>query len=161
MTGQMTITIGLARCGKTTFAEKWQKENPKGIVLEQDEFRNGVYGTRFRLEGEELVRASLITAVRALLPRYDLLVVDTHTGYWNVRQLLTISPTAKAVIFHTPLEVCKHRAIETGQIDLLNSLDRMWENLKITLPMIAKNEIKLDFEEIGPEFRWIRNGYWG
>lgn len=160
--GRLYFTIGLSRCGKTTFAEEWGNQERNRIVLEQDHFRISTYGIRFRLEGEELARGAFITAIRAcLLKGYDVLAVDTHSGYWNVNQLLMIDPNAKAYIFHTPKEVCIQRAIETNQPDLVSSIERMWSNLLITLPRITHGQIILkDFEEFGPEFRWIRNGYW-
>lgn len=158
---QLFFTIGLARAGKSSFAKRWKSEGNNRVVLEQDNFRAGTYGVRFRLEGEELARGSFIVAIRALLlGGYDVLAVDTHTGYWNVNQMLMIDPKAQATIFHTPLEVCKERALADNMPDLLPSLDRMNKNLSITLPMISREEIKLNYEEIGPNFRWIKNGYW-
>ena len=160
--GTLSFSIGLARSGKSTFIEEWQKKTPNSVILSGDAVRFSLSGQRFQLEVEPLVKPHMIIAAKALLHvGMNVFWDDTNTHHVNVEDILRIDPNAKAYIFHCPIEVCIQRCYDTNQLDVVDSIKRMNDNLSVTLPMIARGDIKLNnFEEIGPKFRWIREGYW-
>jgi predicted kinase len=130
---RLYFTIGLPRSGKSTFAADWQKKFPKRVVLSGDDFRLAVYGKRFQYEGEPIVRASLITAARALLHAgYEVLIDETNTTSPHVYDILNIDPDATAYIFSVTPEECIDRAIDCEQLDLIEPIKRMNENLMTT-----------------------------
>lgn len=159
---KLSIQIGLARSGKSTFCKRWIQEGENRVVLSGDDFRWSISNQRFKLEDEQKVRESLVIATKALLHGgYEVMVDETNTTEYHIRELMAISPKSfKAYINHCPIEICKQRAISCGQEDLLPSLDRMWANLQVTLPKIASNKIDIEYEEMGPIIRWIKSGYW-
>ncbi len=141
---RLSFCIGLARCGKSTYANRWNSEGTNRVVLAGDDFRFAVYNQRFQIEGEELVRASLITAARALYRAgYNILIDDTNTSPASIRHILNIDSNATAIIFQTPMEVCVARAIEHSQFDLPPSIKRMAKNLEVTLEQIKSKEIPI------------------
>lgn len=141
---RLSFCIGLPRCGKSTYCSRWNNEGTNRVVVAGDDFRFAIYNQRFQIEGEELVRASLITAARALYRAgYQVMIDETNTSGASIRHILNIDPNATAIIFQTPLEVCIARAIEHSQFDLPPSIHRMSKNLEITLEQIKNKEIPI------------------
>ena len=128
--GKLTILIGLPRCGKSTWARKHSSTN-NAIVLSGDDFRLAITGQRFCLNSELHVRANLITAAKALLVNNNVIVDETNTTYYNQRQLLDLTPNPDIVLWHTPKELCIERAKDCNQYDLIPSIERMNDNLRI------------------------------
>ncbi len=141
--GRLSFTIGLPRGGKSTFCRTWlnefddDKPSRKRVVLSGDDFRYAVYDQRFSAVGEELVRGCLITAARALYRAgYHVMIDETNTTPYHIRQILSIDPNAIAIYFTTPVQTCIVRAIDCNQQDLIDPIKRMYENLKITMAQI-------------------------
>lgn len=151
----LTFLVGLPRSGKSTFAESWRLENPNRVILSGDDFRHAVYNQRFSIVGDELVRACLITAARAMLYQgRDVLIDETNTSTTHQLQILAIDPKAKCYYINMNPEICKQRAIECNQQDLLPSIDRMAKNLSISLPIL---DGLTDYEELHLYQKWFRN----
>lgn len=153
---ELTVLIGLPRAGKSTWAKKWVKEGSNRVVLSGDSFRLAITGERFNIDSEPFVRASLITAVKALLIQgLDVAVDETNTSQYHQDQLLYLAPNPNIVIFWTPKAVCQERAIDCNQYDLIPSIERMENNLQDFRESVLKGEInkkinKNSVEEIGP-----------
>jgi predicted kinase len=147
--GKISFMIGLPRSGKSTFAEKWKNEKPNRVVLNGDNFRYAIYNKRFQVIGEELVKSSLITAARALyISGYDVLIDETHTTTSNILSVLAIDEDATAYFIKTPSEVCKQRAIACGQEDLVPVIQRMTENLVITVQEMDSGRLTINRFEV-------------
>src|SRR5688572_33094149 len=102
----LLFMIGLARSGKSTWADKWlngdygtphfeselhfvrhispkpkfkSPSNPR-VVVSGDDIRKALYGQRYNSHMEEYIFAIEHTMIKALLDRgHDVLVDDTHT----------------------------------------------------------------------------------
>ncbi len=153
---ELTILIGLPRAGKSTWAKKWVKEGNNRVVLSGDSFRLAITGERFNIDSEPFVRASLITAIKALLIQgLDVAVDETNTSEYHQNQLLHLSTNPNIVIFWTPKCVCQERAVDCNQYDLLPSIERMENNLQEFRENVLKGDAnpkinKKNVEEIGP-----------
>lgn len=153
---KLNFTIGLPRSGKSTFCRKWKEQGRHYIVLSADDFRFAISGQRFQIDGEPFVRATLLAAAKALIRSGNTILIDeTNTSRYNIEQILNIDKNAFAYIFYTTPDICKERAIDCNQSDLLPAIDRMDENLKTTIPLIKSNVINLDYAEIGLNERWL------
>lgn len=147
--GKLYFTIGLPRSGKDTFTKKWREEEKNRVVLSGDLFRYAIYDRRYSRVGEELVRASVITAARALLlDGYDVLINDTNTSYTSIVQILNVDENATAYFLDTPAEVCIERAIKTGQEDLIKPINEMLHNLEWTINEIGLGNLKIKNIEV-------------
>lgn len=122
--------VGPARCGKSTYCDKLIKENPGFAVVSTDDIRASLHGMRYASFAEGMCYAIKSIMIRSLLRRGMSVIVDgTHTTRESVMRVLEIDPTATAVIFDTPVEVCKERAIATNQSDLVGVIERHAQNL--------------------------------
>lgn len=165
--GNLYATIGLARSGKSTLANKWLhfavnildncdwtdkyvsngKENPRVVVC-SDDIRLALYGERFRKEGEEAVHAIQGVMIRSLLYRgHDVLVDGTHTTENSLMRLLRIDPRCRFVYVDTSPEECKEIAVKTEQIDLIPVIDRMYANLQdLCMWAVSRENINKEIE---------------
>lgn len=162
MESQLSILIGLPRSGKTTFSKKWKNEGNNRVVVSGDDVRYATYNQRFCLEGEERVRENFIVTIKTLLHAgYDVLADETNTSIPHITDLIFLSRyPIKAYINHCHVDTCVERAKRCGHIDLIPSIHRMYSNLYKTLPLIYSGKLKLDYEELGPEFLYMKTGYW-
>lgn len=145
--GRLTFLIGLARSGKSTISNKWLNNEidilrgeykykclscescrPPRVVLCRDDLRLAC-GSLFNTYLEGYIAACAQTTARALLLRHDVLLDETHTTRGSILQAFELDIDANWYFVNTPPEVCKERAICTGQEDLLPVIDRMFENL--------------------------------
>jgi len=172
-TNTLTITIGLPRSGKSTWTQEWAK-HPNRVVLRFDDFRHVITGQRFFSGAEDHVRSAVFTAAKALLKAgYDVLLDDTFTSEVNIERACFIHPFVYAVVFTTPIEVCKERAISTNQSDLILPIERMNNNLQNTLIKIKEGKFnfvdvfyqpypigykKIKDLEVGEKFRGLTGG---
>lgn len=161
MESQLSILIGLPRSGKTTFSKKWRLENKNRVVVSGDAIRFGVYGERFKLEEEYKVREHFLVTIKALLhDGYEVLADETNTSVQHITDLSNLSKfPLKAYINYCPKEICIDRAKKCGQEDLIPSIERMDKNLYTTLPLIYNGKLKLDYEELGLEYSYMKTGY--
>jgi hypothetical protein len=150
--GGLTIACGCARAGKTTFAKKWQSYedhetlnemynrrifdhpslflNPRVVVC-MDKFRLALYGTRYNGYLEGLVSFLKPVILNWLLDSgYDVYSDGTNTTASSLKRLFQLDPNAKVVFFDTEPQICKERAAQTNQSDLVPIIDRMYNNLK-------------------------------
>jgi len=77
-----------------------------------------------------------------LLQGYDVLVDDTHTTDESILRLLEIDVNATYFYVDTSINVCKDRAVDTKQEDLIPIIDRHWANIYnhgLTLDSRIKN----------------------
>lgn len=150
--GKLFFCIGLPRCGKSTFCQKWANGDilskvsvdydsdnmsykinrlVKRVVVNVDEIRLSLHGNRYEPLAETMVFAITHVMIRTLLNQgYDVIVDETNTTEISIQRLLEIDPNATPIFIDTPIEECKKRAIETGQPDLLPVIDRIYGNLQ-------------------------------
>ena len=86
-------------------------------------------GHRYNWFSEPLVFSQVQIAIRALLMDYDVLVDDTHTTVESVKRILEVEPDAIPIPIKTDPAICKGRALNTGQRDLIPVIDRMSVNM--------------------------------
>jgi hypothetical protein len=144
---RLYILIGLARSGKSTIAHKYNNyeisfdESGKIIIPVQtceprvvvcgDEFRLAL-GHRYNSYVEGIVASHVQLAVRALLRNSNVLLDETNTNKNSLIKWLEEDIKAIPVFVNTPASVCKERAINSNQSDLLPIIDRMNINLTQT-----------------------------
>lgn len=116
-------TVGLPRSGKSTFAKKL-----KFIRINRDQIRLSLYGQRFFRGGEGFVSAITNTMLSVLNEENDIVLDECNL----TRKKRLTHPNAYWVYFNTDAEVCKKRAIETNQEDLVDVIDNM--NMSIEPP---------------------------
>ena len=125
------FTVGPARCGKSTFCDKYIQKSPNTAVVSGDDIRASLHGLRYSSFAEGMCYAIKSIMIRSLLRRgMDVIVDGTHTTRESVLRILEIDPKAFAVMFDTPVEVCKQRAIDTNQPDLVGVIERHARNLR-------------------------------
>lgn len=124
----MTIMCGLPRSGKSTWVKENKNENE--VILSADELRYLIYNQRFWTDGEPMMWAVHGIILKMLLKQGVDIIVDETNVTKSIRS--KIIKLAKeydyeitGIEFNTPKEICKERAIKTGQEDLLDVIDRM------------------------------------
>jgi hypothetical protein len=151
--GNLYFTIGLPRSGKSTECKSWLNyqaeiihnkkvgrfhdmchyipDNMPRVVVTPDHWRLAL-GHRYNWFVEPIVFSHVQIAIKALIADYDVLVDDTHTTIESLKRIYECSPNAIGVPMGTTAEICKERAIKTGQPDLCIVIDRMSINMSIT-----------------------------
>lgn len=149
---KLYFTIGLPRSGKSTECKNWlRKENDINttgrlgnfvhklfghfdvddrIVVSPDRWRLAL-GHRYNWFVEPVVFSHIQIAVRGLLIDYNVILDDTNTTPESIKRIYEVDPDAIAIPIATPAEVCKERAIKTGQPDLATVIDRMSINMSL------------------------------
>lgn len=153
--GKLAFLMGLPRSGKSSIAEKWtrrqiqfnsvrrfvdnecennftdevnvQSGRPRVVVC-SDNIRLAL-GHRWNSLAEGFVDATKHTMIRALLQNHDVLVDGTHTTPSHIKRLFEIDSEAEFIFVDTPPGICRVRAEETGQTDLLPVIDKMAHQL--------------------------------
>jgi len=109
------------------YHENMGEQTPRVLVC-ADKIRLSM-GHRWNSNVEDYVSAVKNTMIKTLLQDHDTICDGTHTTIGSIKKLLTLDPDAQFVLIDTPVEVCKQRAIATGQEDLLPVIDRMAKQL--------------------------------
>lgn len=134
--GKLAFLIGLPRSGKSSVAKEWLKgkiqfvsprrseENKPRVVVCADDIRLA-FGHRWNSLAEGFVDATKHTMIRALLQNHDVLVDGTHTTLSHIKRLFEIDAEAEFFFIDTSPGLCKIRAEETEQYDLIPVIDRM------------------------------------
>lgn len=137
--GKLHFLIGLQRSGKSTWATHWMRKKPivkDGIVFPRavvcaDNIRLAVTGQRYNRRAESTVFMIKQYMIETLLSRGHYVLVDgTHTTETSIRRILEIDRDATWTIINTPVAICKKRAMETNQPDLVPVLDRTNQQMK-------------------------------
>lgn len=127
---KLYFTIGMPRCGKSTFCDKFVSEQPNRVIVCSDDIRKALHGKRYEPLAETMVFAIKHVMIRAHLSRGATVIVDgTHSTDISIKRLLEIDENAVAIVFDTPKEVCIQRAIDCGQNDLIPAINRIESNL--------------------------------
>lgn len=122
---KLIVLVGLPRSGKST----WAREQGLPIVC-PDAVRLAVHGERFLAKAESIVWVLVHIMVEALfLAGNDTLIIDaTNVTTKRRREWETKFGHMAEIefkVFDTSPSVCKRRAIDTNQKDLLDVIDRM------------------------------------
>ena len=129
--GKLSFMCSTPRAGKSTYAKKWAAEKPMRVVVCGDAIRLALHGSRYNPLAETIVFGMQHIFIRSLLQQgYDVLFDDTNSSRISIQRLLEIDANATPVFIYTPVEVCKQRAIESGQEDLIEVIDRIDKNIK-------------------------------
>lgn len=137
--GKLYFTIGLARSGKSTFAQQWRKNGDVihsdgvgeyRVIVNDDAIRLALHGKRWLGSAEPIVHGIEPIMVKALLiAGHTVLLDNTHTTEKAISKVFWIDPDAQVFYIDTPVSVCLQRAIDTGQEDLVPVIRRMDNNL--------------------------------
>lgn len=129
--GKLYMTVGSARCGKSTYCTNWVKEKTNRVIVCSDDIRKALHGNRYASYSEGMVYAIKGIMIRALLSRgFDVIVDGTHTSRESVKRILEIDPDAVAILFDTDEETCIERAKTTNQEDLIPVIQGQFRNLE-------------------------------
>lgn len=118
--------VGLPRSGKSTRAMQLSIALHAPVV-ERDSIRLALYGLPYRPEGEGMVKALDDLFIKTLFHTgYTTVIVD-ETNFSKAARQRRIHPDWETsfVVVDTPADVCKERAIITGQEYLLSVIDEM------------------------------------
>jgi predicted kinase len=128
--GKLYFTVGAARCGKSTYCNRWVKEAPNRVIVCSDDIRKAISGDRFNSLTEGYVQAIKYTMIRAYLDRgFDVIADGTHTTEQHMYELLRIDNNAQYILIDTKKNICIQRAKDTNQSDLKHVIDRHFENM--------------------------------
>lgn len=127
--GTIIILVGLPRSGKST----WSKE--QGLpIISKDAIRLALHGKRYDAWVEPMVSGLTPLFVDAMFQAgHDIIILDecnvtpSHRNKWRNRGY-----NIKIKLIDTPIDVCKHRAVITGQEDLIPIIDSMYTDLDIS-----------------------------
>lgn len=127
MAKTLICTMGLPRCGKSTWAR-----NQPFPVLSPDAIRLALHGQRFWGPGEKMVWALVPMMIRTLFESgNDTIILDaTNVSRWQRDQWQSAEWDT---VFHhidTPADVCVVRAIATEQPDVVEVIADMVEKFE-------------------------------
>ncbi len=124
---KLIAMVGLPRSGKSTIVAALSQELGAPIVR-RDAIRLALHGQRYEKLAEPMVKAISSTMIRALfLSGHTTVIVDETNFSAAARRSLESSEwnTVFYPVLTSP-DICKERAIATGQPDLLPVIDAMW-----------------------------------
>jgi predicted kinase len=119
--------VGLPRSGKSTIVKQLSKELCAPVVR-RDDIRLALHGRRYESLAEEFIKAISDVMLRSLILSGHKTIIVDETNYSRAARERLKGPDRNVVFYEvpTPPEVCKERAIATGQHDLLDVIDDMW-----------------------------------
>lgn len=133
MNGKLIVLLGCARSGKSTLAKKLALECPMRVIANADTVRLSVHGQRYLRETEPLIHYINTIMIKSLyMNGHEVIIDETNTTIDNIRKWLEIDINARFIYLNTSPEICKKRAYETNQSDLVEKgvIDRMYRNLQ-------------------------------
>jgi tRNA uridine 5-carbamoylmethylation protein Kti12 len=118
---------GLPRSGKSTIVADLSDAFQAPIVR-RDAIRLALHGLRFKAEAEPMVKAMSLYMIRALFLAGHEHVICDETNFSRAARKSLESPEWDILYYevNTSPDVCKERAIATGQPDLIPVIDEMW-----------------------------------
>lgn len=147
---ELTITCGLPRSGKTTWA-KQQQEQGGWVRICPDDIRRAVHGQQFIATVEPYIWAIAETMVRThLIGGCKVLLDATNTTRERRRQWQRIAQEFRCsfTIFWiaTPFHLCEHRNHGNGAIPA-NVLTRMHQQFEV--PTQAEGQVLIPVANVG------------
>ena len=128
---RLIVLQGNTRSGKSTYANRWAREDIMRVVINSDSLRLALTGQRYNYLAESVVFSMKYVFIRALLKQgYTCLVDGTNSSDISIQRILEIDPKAEFVLIDTPTEVCIKRAIDTHQEDLIPVIERIGKNIE-------------------------------
>ena len=127
MNKTLICTMGLPRCGKSTWARDTLLP-----VISPDAVRLALHGQRFWAPGEKMVWALVPMMVRALFESGNKVVVldATNLTRWQRDQWQSDEWETVFHFIDTDAATCAARALITDQPDLVEVIDRMVEEFE-------------------------------
>lgn len=119
--------MGLPRSGKTTIVKQLMDKH-KAPVVRRDDIRLALHGQRYVSPAEPFVKAISDVMIRSLFLSGHEVVICDETNYSRATRDYHKSNAWRTVFYEVPTtpDVCKERAIATGQPDLIPVIDSMW-----------------------------------
>jgi predicted kinase len=129
----ITLLVGLPRSGKTTWVElnnEFNFNGKKQVIISADKLRYLIYNQRFWSDGEPMMWAVRKIMLKSLIEQgVDIIVDETNTTKKARQEIIKLATKygyhIKALVFDIDAEVCRQRAIESNQEDLIPIIDRM------------------------------------
>lgn len=127
----LIATVGLPRSGKTTILRPLAEKLGAPIV-KKDDIRLALHGQRYVAESEDFVRAIAKVMIRSLFLSGSKVIIADETHYSKAARRHTEDPAWETRYLEVPTspDVCKERAIATGQPDLLPVIDEMYSRFE-------------------------------
>jgi predicted kinase len=124
----MTLMVGLARCGKSTYVKK----NSKDVIVCPDRIRKLIFGHQFHKDAEDFVWAYAKGMAKLILEQGKNVLIDaTNLNFYSREQWYKIAKDYKAKIkviwIKTSLKECKKRNAKSPEGERLpeGTLDNM------------------------------------
>lgn len=136
----LVCMVGLPRSGKSTIVKELSKELGAPIVR-RDDIRLALHGQRYQALAEPFVKAISIVMIRSLFLSGHKHVICDETNYSRAARDFNRNDKVWNTQFYwvrTSAQICKERAVATGQPDLIPVIDEMqkrWE------PFTPKDEM--------------------
>jgi tRNA uridine 5-carbamoylmethylation protein Kti12 len=143
--------MGLPRSGKSTMVRLLQALHDNPPIVRRDDIRLALHGQRYAQQAEPFVKAISDVMIKSLfLSGYKTIICD-ETNYSRAARDYHKNEKWKTVFYElaTSPEICKERAVATGQSDLIPVIDEMFaryeplgadeERYAATLPLGAGN----------------------
>lgn len=142
---------GLPRSGKSTLTAKLRSYYGAPVV-NADAVRLAMHGQRYAALAEPMVFAIRQIMVRALFGAGHPLVIYDETNYSRAARdkMRSDEWDTYYIEVDTPPDVCKERAIATGQPDLIPVIDRMWDRHEPLEDDELRFKIPNDLDELSP-----------
>ncbi len=124
------VMVALPRAGKSTYIRKYLREI---VQVSADQLRLIISGERFSPKQEPKVWWVRSIMLEALMQQgIDIVVDQTNINRHRRKPLLELAKEygyrSTAIEIKTGIEICKRRAIKTGQKDLLPVIEKMAHN---------------------------------
>ena len=119
--------MGLPRSGKTTIVKELMLKHSAPVVR-RDDIRLALHNQRYQAKAEPFIKAISDVMIRSLFLSGHEVVICDETNYSRVARDYHKSDDWRTVFYEMPTspEVCKQRAVATGQPDLIPVIDGMW-----------------------------------
>ncbi len=127
---ELAMMVGFPRSGKSTIADDLKAQNPGSMIFSADLLRLQLYGQRFYRDGEALMWAYHDVMFKLILSQgIDIILDETNIMPDRRAEYIKLAKShgynVTCVWVTTSPEICKKRAIMTGQSDLEHVIDRM------------------------------------
>lgn len=131
MSKQIIFMIGLPRSGKSSWVKNNKSESD--IVISKDHLRLLTYNQRFWAEGENMMKTVHSIMLRCLMEQgANIIIDDTNFCKYLRKPIIDLAKkynynSIKAIlpVDYKNIDLCKERAVFTGQNDLISVIDNM------------------------------------